>query len=64
MHPVPGPRAAAMPVPIRMGAMTAHLFLWESSPGVDYLFSGSGRPRCKVQGGQGGDMNMHRSRRE
>ena len=54
MPPIPVPRAAAMLVPIRRGALTAHLFLWESSPGVDYLFSGSGRPRCKVQGGSKG----------
>ena len=39
MPPTPVPRAAAMPVPIRRGAMTASLFLWENFPlGVDYLF--------------------------
>ena len=75
MPPIPVPRAAALPVPIRSGAMTARFFFCGKVPLVGRLFvlslllSGmldpeSGRPRCKVQGGQGGDMNMHRSHRE
>ena len=74
MPPIPVPRAAVMPVPIRRGAMAARLFLWESFPWGRLLIlplllwgmldPGSGRPRCNVQGSQGGDMNMHRSHRE
>ena len=58
MPPIPVPRAAAMPVPIRSGAMTACFFLWESSPwGQTYLFTSSSlrdvRPgvrKTKMQG--------------
>ena len=74
MPPIPVPRAAAMPVPIRTGAMTAHLFLWEISPWGSTICSTSsslrnvwpGVRKTKMQGlgGPMGDMNMHRSHRE
>ena len=39
MPPIPVPRAAALPVPIRRGAMTARFFPVGKFPlGVDYLF--------------------------
>ena len=63
MPPIPVPRAAAMPVPIRKGAMTVRLFLWEIFPWGQTICSTSSlrnvRPgvrktKIKVQGGSRG----------